>query len=98
MLVSPARSLNLSPIQRVWDSIRQQFQNHPQASTDHPSIGNNKHGNPYNKVTFDLQFRQTGPAKKKGGVQIEHPPFSPDLNPPYLPIPTTQTCFERKEI
>ncbi|GFT92911.1 histone-lysine N-methyltransferase SETMAR [Trichonephila clavipes] len=40
---------------------------------------------------------KTGPGKKKVGEQIEHPPFSPDLNPPdFFPFPRIKLALKGK--
>ncbi|GFV87302.1 hypothetical protein TNCV_4032741 [Trichonephila clavipes] len=43
------------------------------------------------------QYRQIVPGKK-GGVQIEPPPYLPDLNPPNFFLLPPKTRTERKEI
>ncbi|GFU69984.1 hypothetical protein TNCV_1879421 [Trichonephila clavipes] len=50
-------------------------------------------------MNAESQYRQTAPDEKEGeGVQWEHPPLNRSQSSRLLPISTTQTRFEKKDL
>ncbi|GFU34783.1 hypothetical protein TNCV_2319801 [Trichonephila clavipes] len=48
-------------------------------------------------LTLTQTYRHKVPVKKKGWVQIEHPPYSPDLNPPdFILFPRLKLALKGK--